>query len=126
MPGTRPPEDTLYIPTNGTFERYWTLKDAETGGVPDMTGWYGACEVRNTYQGSLITKFATGTDPVFGGTLDFDGVGNMRLYLPIASVRVLTPISNAVFDIALLNPVGEWFIILVGKAHILSTEVTNT
>lgn len=126
MPGTRPPVDTLYIATNATFERYWALEDAETGAPADMTGWYGACEVRSAYGGAILTKFATGTDPVYGGTLDFDSVGNMRLYLPIAQARALTPTNNdAVFDVDLLNPGGEWFVVLTGKAHILSTEVTN-
>jgi hypothetical protein len=126
------PQDKLYIKQGCVFMKFWPLTDADTGGVPDMTGWVGRCQIRDADTNALIVAFHS--DRVghsgWAGAVSFLADGNMQLYLPAISSKSLPLTSNAKFDVILTAPADggttfDWCV-LEGLAYItpeVSTDV---
>lgn len=115
-------QDTLYIPQGAVFEYSWPLTDADTGLAADPTGWQARCEVKTDYGGTVVTRFHTGSS--WDGTITFDSDGNMTLHLDDSFTAALAPMANGVFDVELIDPSGNPWRVVEGRAHV-TQEVTT-
>lgn len=114
---------TMEIPQGTTFFRGFALTDADTGLPADTSGWQARCEVRTEYGGDVVTRFhSNGT---WDGTITFDGAANMILKLTAAKTALLTPIQNAVFDVEMIDPLGQPWRVVQGYAHVTPEATTD-
>lgn len=95
-------KDRLVIKIGSTFSKSWPLTDADTGLAANPSAWSARCEVRTEPGGALITRFHTAETP-WDGVITYDVDGNMTLTLDSTKTAALSPVSNAVFDIEMIN-----------------------
>lgn len=119
--------DTIYIPQGGTFSKAWPLLDAYTLEIADTTGWAGRCEVRDKIGGNLVTSFHSDRVGHSGwpGVISFDGLGNVFMTMTYTKTGLLTPVANAVFDLELINPNGDAWTVVRGRAHVIAGVTTD-
>lgn len=121
------PVDRIEIPIGSTFEKTWPLTDADTGLAGDPTGWSARCEVRDTYGGTLVTRFHSDPAKGWDGSITMTSPtlgGNLTLFLTAAKTALLAPRTKAVFDLEVIDPTGQPFRIIQGRAFI-TPEVTT-
>jgi hypothetical protein len=116
------PRDTMYIPQGATFEKSWPLIDRDTGLTADATGWQFRCEVRQAIGGALITRFHS-TQP-WDGTLTVDDAGNLTARLESTFTAALDVLKNGFFDVEGIDPSGDPWRLVQGRAHV-TPEVTT-
>jgi hypothetical protein len=117
------PIDRIYIPIGTTFQKSWPLTDGDTGLAADPTGWAARCEVRSSYGGALVTRFHSNGS--WDGAIAFDSAGNMTLTLPAGKTAQLTPMENGVFDVELIDPLGQPWRVVQGYAHVTPEATTD-
>jgi hypothetical protein len=117
-------ESVIKIRRGVAFEVSWPLTDKDTGGVPDLTGWSAACEVRTDYDEGIVTRFHSDSTLAWDGSITFDASGNMTLSLPSVKTAALNPLKRGRFDVVCIDPAGEPWLVVMGPAHV-TREVTS-
>ena len=121
------PIDVISIPKGTVFEKSWPLTDADTGAMADPTGWSARCEVKDAYGGNLITSFHSDRVGHSGwpGVISFDAAANLTLFLSATNTAGLPVMKNGVFDVELIDPSGNPFRLVQGRAHVTPEATTD-
>jgi hypothetical protein len=72
---------------------------------------------------SYVTRFHSNGS--WDGTITFDSAGNMILTLAAGKTAQLSPMNNGVFDVELIDPLGQPWRVVQGRAHVIPEVTTD-